>query len=58
LKSNFRWNICALLFFATTINHIDRQILALIRPILDGQFRCANTRFSSTNSAAQGFPAL
>ena len=30
----FRWTICALLFFATTINYIDRQILGLLAPDL------------------------
>ena len=25
---NYRWTVCALLFFATTINYIDRQVLA------------------------------
>ena len=29
-STNYRWIVCALLFFATTINYIDRQILALI----------------------------
>lgn len=28
-KSNFRWTICAMLFFATTINYLDRQVLSL-----------------------------
>ncbi len=27
--SNFRWVICALLFFATTVNYLDRQVLSL-----------------------------
>src|ERR1700712_5740241 len=30
----YRWTICALLFFATTINYIDRQILGLLAPTL------------------------
>jgi ACS family hexuronate transporter-like MFS transporter len=30
----FRWVICALLFFATTINYIDRQILGILAPTL------------------------
>jgi len=30
----YRWTICALLFFATTLNYIDRQVLALLVPIL------------------------
>ena len=28
-KSNFRWVICALLFFATAVNYMDRQVLSL-----------------------------
>src|SRR4029079_14436658 len=30
----YRWTICALLFFATTINYVDRQILGLLAPTL------------------------
>lgn len=28
-KGNYRWVICSLLFFATTINYLDRQVLSL-----------------------------
>lgn len=27
--TNYRWSICAMLFFATTINYLDRQVLSL-----------------------------
>ncbi len=27
--SNYRWTICAMLFFATTVNYLDRQVLSL-----------------------------
>ncbi len=30
----FRWTICALLFFATTINYVDRQVLGILAPDL------------------------
>ncbi len=30
----YRWRICALLFFATTINYMDRQIFGLLAPVL------------------------
>jgi ACS family hexuronate transporter-like MFS transporter len=30
--TNYRWMICALLFFATTINYLDRQVLSLTWP--------------------------
>jgi ACS family hexuronate transporter-like MFS transporter len=31
---NVRWVICALLFFATTINYIDRQVIGILKPTL------------------------
>jgi ACS family hexuronate transporter-like MFS transporter len=31
---NFRWTICALLFFAATINYIDRQVIGILKPNL------------------------
>lgn len=34
----YRWTICALLFFATTINDLDRQIIGLLKPALEQQF--------------------
>jgi hypothetical protein len=30
----YRWKICSLLFFATTLNYMDRQVLALLKPTL------------------------
>lgn len=34
LQGNYRWVVCGLLFFATTINYMDRQILGLLKPML------------------------
>ena len=34
--SNIRWTIVALLFFATTINYIDRQVIGLLKPFIQG----------------------
>ncbi len=31
---SYRWVICALLFFATTINYVDRAVLGLVKPEL------------------------
>src|SRR5256885_6187690 len=33
-RGHFRWTICALLFFATTINYMDRQVLGILAPDL------------------------
>jgi ACS family hexuronate transporter-like MFS transporter len=32
-----RWIVCALLFFATTINYMDRQVIGLLKPVLQSQ---------------------
>lgn len=31
----YRWTICALAFFATTINYLDRQVISLLKPYLE-----------------------
>jgi MFS transporter, ACS family, hexuronate transporter len=54
----FRWTICALLFVATTINYIDRQILSLIKPILDQELGWSNEQFGIANSIFQGVYGL
>jgi ACS family hexuronate transporter-like MFS transporter len=46
--------VCALLFFATTINYVDRQILSLIKEILDKELGWTNEQFGLVNSAFQG----
>ena len=43
---NYRWIILALLFFATTINYIDRQIIGLLKPILEVEFNWTETDFA------------
>src|ERR1700679_3803421 len=35
----YRWRICGLLFFATTLNYMDRQVLALLKPTLQDPVR-------------------
>lgn len=53
-----RWVICSLLFFATTINYVDRQILSLLKPILDDELGWTNAQFGQVNSAFQAAYAL
>lgn len=31
---NYRWTICALIFFATTVNYLDRQVIGILKPLL------------------------
>lgn len=34
----WRWIICALLFFATTINYVDRQVVSILKNTLEAEF--------------------
>ncbi len=34
---NYRWTICALLFFAAVINYVDRQIIGILKPVLQAE---------------------
>ncbi|MBI4902551.1 MAG: MFS transporter [Acidobacteria bacterium] len=42
---HFRWYICGLLFFATTINYIDRQVLGLLKPVLEKELGWSETDY-------------
>jgi len=42
----YRWRICALLFFATTINYIDRQIISILAPHLQDIFHWTEQDYS------------
>jgi len=43
---NYRWIIVVLLFTATTINYLDRQIIGLLKPILEKEFVWTETDFA------------
>jgi ACS family hexuronate transporter-like MFS transporter len=43
---NYRWFVAALLLAATTINYLDRQIIGLLKPMLEKQFHWTETDFS------------
>ncbi|MGP8219790.1 MAG: MFS transporter [Limisphaerales bacterium] len=40
----YRWIVCALLFFATTINYMDRQVIGILRPVLEQELHWANPK--------------
>jgi MFS transporter, ACS family, hexuronate transporter len=44
---NYRWVVCGLLFLATTINYIDRQVIGLLKPTLSGEFNWTETDYSN-----------
>jgi ACS family hexuronate transporter-like MFS transporter len=43
---NYRWIIVTLIFLATTINYIDRQIIGLLKPVLEVEFSWSETDFA------------
>src|SRR5581483_9075984 len=43
---------------ATTVNYVDRQILALVKPILDEKLKWTNEDYGNVNSAFQGAYAV
>jgi ACS family hexuronate transporter-like MFS transporter len=34
----YRWVVCFLLFLAATVNYIDRQVIGILKPTLQGEF--------------------
>lgn len=36
-SGRYRWAICALLFFVITINYIDRQIIGVLKPVIEDE---------------------
>lgn len=42
---HLRWYICALLFFATTVNYVDRQVIAILKPVLQSELHWNETDF-------------
>lgn len=44
--SNYRWVIATMLFFATTVNYLDRQVVGYLKPILQVQFHWTETDYS------------
>ncbi len=60
--SKLRWLICALLFFSTTVNYLDRQVISYLKeyfcmPLAQGGFGWSNAEFSYLTSAFTAFYA-
>lgn len=50
---NYRWIICGLLFFATTINYLDRAVISLVKEYLDTEFTWTNSDYANITIAFQ-----
>jgi len=49
----YRWTICALLFVATTVNYLDRQVLSLLQPYLADKFHWTNNDYANITAVFQ-----
>ena len=49
--SHIRWTVCALLFAATTINYVDRQVLSLLAKTLETSIGWDNIQYSNITTA-------
>ena len=50
---NCRWRIVALLFFATTINYIDRQVIGILKPFISSDLEWTETDYGHIVTAFQ-----
>ncbi len=46
----YRWLICSLLLFATTINYLDRQVTGILGPTLQAEFGWSETQYADITS--------
>lgn len=49
----YRWAICALLFFVITINYIDRQVLGVLKPVIEQDLGWSEVDYGNIVSAFQ-----
>lgn len=54
----YRWTICGLLFFATTVNYLDRQVLSLLAPSLSKEFNWSNSDYANITAVFQFIYAI
>ncbi|HEU4642203.1 MAG TPA: MFS transporter [Gemmatimonadaceae bacterium] len=45
-RTSYRWTICALLFAATTINYIDRQVIGILAPTLQRELGWTEVQYA------------
>ncbi|MGV3546077.1 MAG: MFS transporter, partial [Pedobacter sp.] len=58
-QSKYRWTICSLLFFATTINYLDRQVLSLTwKDFISPEFHWTNNDYGNITALFSIFYAV
>lgn len=56
--TQYRWVICSMLFFATTVNYLDRQVLSLLQPILEEEFHWTDNDYGTITAVFSFFYAV
>ena len=56
--TRYRWVICAMLFFATTVNYLDRQVLSLLQPMLEEEFHWTDNDYGTITAIFSLFYAI
>src|SRR5258708_27677482 len=56
--SHVRWAVCALLFFATTINYVDRQVLSILAKTLETKIGWDSIQYGYITAAFQAAYAV
>jgi ACS family hexuronate transporter-like MFS transporter len=51
--AHLRWYVCGLLFYATTVNYMDRMVLGILKPTIASQLHWTDTQYGLINSAFQ-----
>ena len=56
--TRYRWVICAMLFFATTVNYLDRHVLSLLQPMLEEEFHWTDNDYGTITAIFSLFYAI
>lgn len=54
----YRWTICSLIFFATTINYLDRQVISLLKSTLSAELNWNDADYANIEIAFKLFYAF
>lgn len=51
--ANFRWYICGLLFYATTVNYMDRMVMGILKPTITHDLHWTESDYANITTAFQ-----
>jgi MFS transporter, ACS family, hexuronate transporter len=57
-RGRYRWFVCALLFTAATVNYVDRQVIGVLKPVLQHDLGYTEIDYGNIVTAFQGAYAI